>query len=125
MIYELIVFSWAPDTLYPVNTPAIRDEDFEVVEVARRNKMPCFQPRPVDESFETNDTRRYFELSHFIENKRGLLDYFKASEYMNLEGFLESLRKFEGRIGQFSLLHGAGELRDIRRFEYRQIGKFP
>lgn len=110
--------------MYPVNAPAVIGEGFKVIEVARRNKVPCFQPKPIDESFETDDTRRRFELSYFVENKAGLLDYFKASEYMNLQGFLEALRKFEGRTGNFSFLRGVGELHDIRRLECRQLGKF-
>jgi len=95
-IYELVALDWHPRMRYP--RPYSSRYLGEPVSVARRNQKPMFASirhyspeRMVEEERIRRDNEREFD------QRGGMMDFFKPSEYRSLEDFIDALWKFEGR----------------------------
>ncbi|KAH6671837.1 hypothetical protein B0J14DRAFT_81767 [Halenospora varia] len=93
-IYSLAFFSWSNEAEYP-NTSS--NPHNKQVDMAKRNATPIFQQIPVDESFVSDAARIQWERRNYFDQKEGMMDYFKESEYRLIEDFTRALAIFEGR----------------------------
>jgi hypothetical protein len=95
-IYTLIAFSWNPRMQYPQPSPWKGLGD--IISIARRNVKPRFAP-PSDYSPVpvAEEERVRWNNEREFEQRGGIMDFFRPSEYSILEEFIDALWRFEGR----------------------------